>query len=415
MTNQLKIGYLWQNEQADMEKITAGVQHIRAVIEKFKERGHQVRLVTMPQGRHQWSDDLMEWQAADLGSAATHSFHRFEKTMRRIQGRLQLPYVNYFDSYRFAQAACSALNGYDVLYERYWLLNYGGLLASRRLGIPLVLEMNGDLFAEYHDLGFTLSKVQWAAIRMINQHLVHQAAHIITVSEPLRLRVIERWRLDPTKVTAVENGAHVELFDNSTDSPHLRSQFSVNGEPVIIFVGSFRSWHGIDLLIDAFKNVADQDATAKLMLVGDGPLRAEIEAKVGALQLCNRVIFTGKVPHQDVVSLLGIAQIAVMSHPPSLAATSGSPLKLFEYMAAGKAIVAPSLPNITRVLAHRTTGYLVPPADPDALTKGLLELLNDRELQTNLGCCARKQALAHHSWHQTAARLEAILYDVSNK
>ena len=413
----LKIGYLWQNDKTDMTKITAGVQHIKAVIENFRQRGHQVRMVSQPEGQHQWSDDLVKWQPADLRTSQTHSFRLVERGLRSIQNLLHLPYLNYFDSYRFAQASISALENYDILYERYWLLNYGGLMAAKRLKIPLVLEMNGDLFEEYHALDIELSKAQWHFIRLINKRLVNGAAHIVTVSEYLRKQVIARGQIDPQKVTVVENGAHVELFAKLEDSPDVRSQYRLGNEPIIMFVGSFRPWHGLDTLLKAFSIVVSSNNVdgVKLVLVGDGPLRSEIEKKVSLLGIQEHVIFTGKVSHSEVVSLLGTAQISVMSHPQSTAAMSGSPMKLFEYMAAGKAIVAPSLSNIKNILTDRETGLLVPPDDPQASANALIELLENSSLRVFLGQAAKEQAFKEHSWKCTVSKLEAILFDLLEK
>jgi glycosyltransferase involved in cell wall biosynthesis len=413
----LKIGYLWQDQKNDMSEITAGVQHVMAVIGNFQRRGHKVRMVSQREYQYQWSDDLVNWQPAGLRTAQTRSFRHVESAVRSTQNLLQLPYFNFFNSYRFSQACISVLASYDVLYERYWFLNYGGLIAAKHLGIPLVLEMNGDLFEEYHALNIALSRAQWFVIRLINKRLLNGAAHIITVSEPLRKQVISRWHIDPQRVTTVHNGAHVELFAELNDSRNIRSQYELGTEPIIMFVGSFKAWHGLDMLIDAFSIVLSSNPQfkAKLVLVGNGPLRFEIENKVDALGIRGHVAFTGEVPHSEVVSLLRTAQICVMAHPQSPAAMSGSPMKLFEYMAAGKAIVAPALPNIETVLTHCETGFLVPPDNPQAFARALIELLENDSLRISLGQAAQERAFREHSWIQTVSKLESILFELQKK
>lgn len=404
----MKIGYLWQSDTADMTQLSASVLHIKAVIQGLEQRGHRVRMVSIPHGQHQWTDDLTRWTPIEC--QRPWALRTVESAIRNIQSRLRLPYFNFFDSYHFSSAATSALAGCEVLYERYWLLNYGGLLAARRLGIPLILEVNGDIVEEYTQLGLQLSQAQWAAIRLINRHLFQGASHIITVSEHLRQTTIERWGVDPARVTTVTNGAHVEEFAHLTDSQAVRARYQLGGEPIIMFVGNFKPWHGLELLIDGFHRVTSINSTAKLILVGDGSLRSEIEGKVKAFGLETRVIFAGRVPHEEVAGLLGIAQIAVMTHPPSQAAMSGTPMKLLEYMAAGKAIIAPSLPNIESILTQGQTGYMVPPNDAEALACAILHLLDNETLCTKIGKAAQERALTSHSWRRVATDIESIMY-----
>ena len=408
----LKIGYLWHYEDVNMSNVSASVLHVKAVVEGFERLGHQVRLVTFQNGQLQWSDDRVHWQAADLGRCQSRSFRTLESTLRGIQSRLHLPYLRLFDSYRFSEACVSALADIDILYERYWLLGYGGLIAAKRLGIPLVLELNGDLFEEYAQLGLELSRFQWAAINFITRQMFKQTTHIVAVSEPLKQGIVRRFKLDPAKFSVVINGAEVDLFVNTAQSEDIRSRYGVGDEPLIIFVGSFQPWHSIDLLIEAFTLMASTNTKAKLVLVGDGKLRSEMESKVHSLQIEKRVLFTGRVSHQDVVALLATSQVAVLSHRHSMAALSGTPLKLLEYMAAGKAIVAPALPNIERVLTHRVTGLLVPPDNPEALADAMVELLEDEPLRSKMGQAAKQEAIEKHSWDRAVSELEAILYDV---
>lgn len=406
----LKIGYLRQIDTIDLTGVSATALHMKAVISGLARRGHQVRTVTLPDGAYRWSDDLQQWHDAGLGWMGQRPFQLLESGIRRLQTTLKAPYLNLFDSARYAQAVRGALTGFDVLFERYWLMNYGGLLAANRLGVPLVLEVNGDIVEEYEQLGIELSSAQWAVIRAINRRLFAGAAHVITVSEPLRQRTIDRWRLDPAKVTAVDNGADVDLFANPQGVPAARARYGLTDAPAIMFVGTFKPWHGLDLLLAAFRLAAAAHPTARLVLVGDGPLRAEMAQTVAAWGLADRVVMTGVVPHADVAPLLGAADVAVLSPRVSGASISQSPLKLFEYMAAGKAVIAPAMPNVERVLQHGRNGLLVPPNDAPALSAAMLQLLQDAPLRQALGQAAQAQALARHSWAATAARIESILY-----
>lgn len=401
-----------QADSVDMSQTSGPQLHVKAVVEGFKRRGHLVRTVAIQQERTAtvWSDDLVQWHPAVFGPSMSPWFRAPESALRAIQSRLRLPFLRLFDSYRFSDACVSALAGYDVLYERFGLLSYGGLIAAKRLRLPLVYELNGDLVEEYRQLGIRLSTAQWAVIHFATSRMLAQADHVVTVSEPLRERVIRRWQVNPARVTCVANGADIELFAGAQVPEESRQPGLHNDESWIVFVGGFQPWHGIDLLVDAFNIVAQGKEGAKLVLIGDGPARPATEKQVTSLNLSDRVFFTGNIAHADVAALLKKSQVAVLNPRASAMARSLCPLKLFEYMAAGKAIVAPAIPEIAQYVTHTLNALLVPPDDELALAEALLQLLSDERLRTELGSNAKQQAVDRHSWAHTVAELESIMH-----
>lgn len=406
----MKIGYIWQYESHDLPPSSATALHVQAVIRGFERRGHAVRMVTVRQGRPHYSDDLKTWHRIVLPRHFVFSppYRLFERLVRGVQGRLHLPFVRWFESYRFSLACSAALAGYDVSYERFWVLAYGGLLSARRMRIPHVYEVNGDLIEEYEVLGIKLSRAHWAAIRTVTHWMFTRAARVIAVSQPLRERTIECWNVPSTQVVDVPNGADVGLFIHPEGVEAAAARYGLNGGPKIMFVGNFQPWHGLDLLLDAFAHVAPGHASARLVLVGDGPIRDELEQQASRLGLSEQVEFTGRAPHGDVAALLNLAQVAVVTPRLSQVALSMAPLKLFEYMAAGKAIIAPAISSYQRFLQDRVNALLVAPSDPAALAAALDELLSDESLCSTLGQAAQAQALERHSWDAVVQRLEGI-------
>lgn len=411
----LRIGYIWQYETANLGVLQATSLHIRAVIDAFKARGHHVRIITFHQRKPHWSDDLKTWHPIEP-RIRPWPLRIFESVVRRIQSTLQLPYFNYFDSVRFADVCQIAGADCDVFYERFWILASGAGMAANRLGIPIVYEVNGDLVDEYEQQGTELPAAHWRAIYYVTRRMFENAGQVVTVSETLKQKTIERWRLRTSNVSAVENGAHVDLFanPNKDNVEAVRSKYRLNKSPAIIFVGTFKPWHGLDLLINAFAQVTASDPDVKLILVGDGPLKAEMETQVAKLRLEDRIIFTGLLQHQEIPALLGAANIAVLNPRLSQASAAQSPLKLFEYMAAGKAIVAPINANTQCILTDRKTGLLIPPDDQKALQNALLELLQDHQLRDSLGQAAQRQAIEKHSWNRTVSEIESMMYKLVN-
>lgn len=405
----LKIGYVWQYEAADLSPVSATALHIQAVVRALEARSHQVRVLALQRGLPSYSDDLETWhpvQARPLPPL----LRLIERPVRGAQSRLRLPYLNYFESYRFSQAVEVAFQGYDLFYERFWLNSYGALLAAQRMGLPLVYEVNGDLVEEYAQLKIELSPLQWKAIHWVTRWMFRRAARVVTVSEVLREKVLHRWRIPADQVVTVPNGAKVEVFSRASGGGALSERYGLNGHPAIMFVGSFKPWHGLDLLVEAFSRLAGSHPQARLVFVGDGPERKALEAQARRLDLGEQVIFTGAVPHEEVAALLSAAEVAVVNPRVSPASISQSPLKLFEYMAAGKAIVAPRVPNLQAILTDGENALLVPPDEPEALRQALARLLDQAELRRALGEAARRQALKRHSWGRTAQVLETIFY-----
>ena len=410
----LKIGYLNQRNQRDYGQTTASVLHIRAVMEALAERGHSVRNIAVKNRTHIWSADLEHWHSAESGINQTRRWKLFESGTRKLQSLLNLPYANLFDSHRYAQAVAYAAQGFDILYERSWIQNLGGIMAAKRLNIPIVLEFNGDVEQEYEMLGMQLRKSQQFIHRQIRRRLA-QADHFVAVSEPLRDRMIDRWQLDPKRITAVQNGAKVHEFSQPKQPMLLKEMHNVSGDDVVIFVSSLKPWHACDVLIDAFVKVAAIKKTATLIMVGDGPERKNLEQQVMALGLAKQVVFTGLVNHDTVPSLVAGARIALINPKVTETSMAQSPLKLFEYMAAGKAIIAPAAPNIVPILAHGKTGWLVDMADSaesTQLAETITHLLDHPQLCAAMGQAAQQQALAQHSWDAVAERLEQIFYDL---
>jgi glycosyltransferase involved in cell wall biosynthesis len=411
----LRIGYLWQYKNVDFSKHIGPTIHKLAIINGLRNRGHRVRVVTAPQTQHQWSDDLESWQDAKGSLSQTLLFRGVESPVRRLQSLLQAPYFNFFDSVRYADACSSVLKGFDILYERYFLHNYGGLFAARRMGVPLVLELNGNTLEEYEQLGIELSKAQWAILRLLTRQIYAHADHLVAVTERLREQTIEQWQVDPAKITTIQNGTYIHPLLNRAQKMDIRARYGLGDKPLVMFVGGFQPWHGIDRLVDAFARVPARNKEARLVLVGDGPCRSAIEAQVDRLQIRDHVLFTGNVAHEDVSALLNTADIGVLSHPPSTAAMSGSPMKLFEYMAAGNAIVATALPNIEIILTHGSTGLIVPPNNLEAMADAICTLLSDDKLRTTLGQRARQEAIDSHSWDNTVAKVERLLYGLCKR
>jgi glycosyltransferase involved in cell wall biosynthesis len=179
----------------------------------------------------------------------------------------------------------------------------------------------------------------------------------------------------------------------------------------LAYAGHLYTWKGVDVLLEAIARVPE----VRALIVGghaQEPDLARLRALAEGLRIEDRVTFTGHLPPASVASQLACADIVALPNPASAISThSTSPLKLFEYMAAGKAIVASRLPSLGEVLTDEVNAVLVTPGDADALAGGIRRLVNDPALRARLGGAAR-DAVAEYSWDRRAERLEILFNEV---
>lgn len=417
----LKIAYLFQNIDFQFTEPFAVQLHISYQIDALQQSGHTVSLVAL-QGRNVLcTEDLEAVRGGQVGSrhfakpgmSRTKVYRLFESGLRRVQTNLKLPYFALFDSHRMYEACVYNLRGYDILHERFNLLAFGGALASRKLNIPYVLEVNADLIAEGDFQGKPEKGAQRKFAIWATRFCFDTAQRIICVSADLKKYLAEKWALDNRKFVVLPNAADTDAFGQERDLRSIRHQLGLTDEPVVMFVGGFYPWHDLSLLVASFTNLLRTVPEARLVLVGDGETRPELEQMINEQDLRHAVIMTGAVDHRRVPELLAIADVAVAPNIPFFGGHGGSPLKIFEYMAAGKAIIASETGQIAEVIRHGHNGLLVKPGDAEGLAQAMLRLVEDPAERARLGNNARRQAVERHSWHHYSKELEQIYRGVS--
>ncbi len=424
MTRKLKIAHLFQSSHIDFSDPQAAQIHIFHTISSLQARGHQVSLLALDGLRTLYTTDLGIFQSAGVkeryygrsGWVNKQPFLWFERVIRRVQREVRFPYLALFDSYRLYDGCKHNLKNTHVIHERFNLLALGGALASRRLGIPLVLEVNADLLVQRRfkgkpEKGLRLKFAQWAT-----RYCFDTATKIICISGQLKDHLHKRWGVPNEKLAVLPCAADVAAFDGDFDSTKIKVELGLTDEPVVVWIGGFYEWHDLSLLIDSFASVLHDVPKARLLLIGDGPNRLMVEKMIEESDLSQAVILTGSVPHRKIPELLSVADVAVV---PSVSVGAGeggtgTPLKLFEYMAAGKPIVATDLPTAREVIQDGQTGCLVEPENVNAFSASLLRLLVDNAERSRLGQNARRQATLQHTWEIYAENLEGIYECVLN-
>ncbi len=352
--------------------------HIRELLLALRARGHTVQ----------------EWALArgDGGSMGSEGGSTGRMLARAPRWAYELGEHLYGPLVAGRLAAAGRAAGAELLYERHALGNTAGVRVARRLGIPLLLEVNSPLAqerAEHETLVFR----RWAA--RSERRVLRSADRVLCVTRVLADIVVAAGVPRP-KVAVVRNG--VDLARYPAPAPR-------GGEGLVIgFTGFFRPWHRIEDLVEAL--AGDRlPPSARLLLVGDGPSRESIERKAAQLGVAPRVTITGSVEHEAVPALVSSMDICVQP-----AATPWAcPLKLPEYMAAGRAVVAPDQENLRELLTHGRDALLFEPGRPAALVEAVARLGADRALRERLGREARATVEREKlTWSGVAERVEAI-------
>jgi glycosyltransferase involved in cell wall biosynthesis len=249
--------------------------------------------------------------------------------------------------------------------------------------------------------------MQRTAVRWASAFCFRRATAIIAVSNQLKAHLARTWQIPAEKIIVLPNGADVNKFHPDASQKEARLRLGLNDAPTAVFVGGFYPWHAPLHLIEAFAQTSQSLPEAQLCLVGNGPMRAQTEARARELGL-DGVIFAGAVSHEQIPDWLTAADIALAPYAPLERELWFSPLKLFEYMAAGKAIVASDMGQVAEVIQDGHNGILIPVGDVAGFAAAMAELLTDKGKRDQLGQHARQQAISRHSWQYYAVQLAAL-------
>ena len=363
--------------------------HIEELIQALRDLGHEVRVVAPSAG----AESPQGAMGAEVGCVRRLR----DKLPKAVYELLELGY-SLLAYQRLARAAREFRP--DVIYERYNLYLLAGLLLKWRRGIPLLLEVNAPLADErmrFGGLGLP-ALARWA------EGCVWRGADVVLpVTEVLAGHVRARG-VPPERLHVIPNGINEAHFAAAPTPAAAKAALGWPDALVLGFTGFVRDWHGVDRVLH-WLALPGTPAAARLLVVGDGPERANLEALARTLKIEDRVRFTGVVDRHAVPAHVAAFDIALQ---PAVVAYA-SPLKLFEYLALGKAIVAPRQPNIEEVLTDGANALLFDNGRPGALEAALTRLAADAALRARLAEGARATiGRLGLTWRGNAQRVTAL-------
>lgn len=359
--------------------------HIDEVIKALRDRGNLVEVVG-PAANGAGGSSKLEGLADFLRRLLPASIFELLELAYNISAYRQLTHaVKTFQP--------------DVVYERYNLYLLAGLWLKRRYGLPMILEVNSPLAEERAAFG----KLKLRAVAERCETALWRGADAALPVTQVLADIVAKKRKTSAGIHVVPNGALLEISADTTAVEKLRAQFGLKpGDVVMGFVGFVRAWHGVGWALDALTSLP---ANTHLLVVGDGPGLPALETRAAELKIADRVHFAGRVPHRHIPAHIELFDIALQT----AAVAYASPLKLFEYMAHGRAIIAPDQPNIREILDDNINAILFEAENEASFRAALTRLCTDQTLRQKVGRQARQTVEERPlTWANNAARIEAL-------
>ncbi len=286
-------------------------------------------------------------------------------------------------------SALASGGGFSFVYERYSLWSCAAMEFARCSGLPGLLEVNAPLIEEQARYRVLVDR---AAAERVAERAFGATTALLAVSQEVA-QWLAGFGAAQGKVHVVPNGIRPDRFPANLAA----SLPAPNGAFTVGFVGTLKAWHGLSTLVEAFDRLHAHDEATRLLIVGDGPERQNIAAALAARGLDKATVFTGAVTPEQVPGLLASMDAAVAPYP-TMDNFYFSPLKVYEYMAAGRAVVASRIGQLQTLIQPEQTGLLVAPGDAGALAAALERLLKQPELRVRLGAAARQMVLFRFTW-----------------
>lgn len=388
----MKIAYILADPGIGIFGTKGASVHAQEMIRAFRGLGHDVTVFATKRG-NKYDDDATEFVPEDLRDLPV-----FTVPVAGVKGAAAREQATVQAARRMA--AIAAEDSYDLIYERYSLFSAAGARLRSRQAAPLVVEVNAPLLTEQAD---HRSLHDAATADSLTRETFASADVISCVSEPVAAWVRTVDTVGSSHITVTPNGVNPERFEPSAGMTLRERPFTVG------FLGTLKPWHGTSTLLEAFAEATlDENKNWRCQIIGDGPQREQLRTLSSQLGISDQVDFRGLMAPEDVPAALRQWDVAAAPYP-DLQDSGGhyfSPLKLYEYMAAGLPVVASRVGEIPQVIDHGVTGILVPGSDPGSLAAALTQLAGDATLRRRMGVEARSVAEAQHSW---VSRAEEVL------
>ncbi|MDO9456719.1 glycosyltransferase family 4 protein, partial [Nocardioides sp.] len=283
---------------------------------------------------------------------------------------------------------------------------------AARLGVPFVYEMRGleELMKVSRDPDFVTSE-RHAFTSDLETGIALHADRVLVITGALRDLMVGRG-VPAERIVVLPNGVHADRFEPRPRDAALAAELGLGGKTVIGYAGGLVDYEGLDLLLEAVRTLVARRDDVHLLVVGDGPEEGRLHARAADLGLSRHVTFTGRVPHDEVARHLSLVDVAPFPRLPLPVCEAISPIKPFESMAMGKAVVVSSVAALTEIIDDGRTGLVFEKGSAADLARTLERLVDDPELRGRLGESARTWVRAERDWSSIVGIVDDVYADL---
>ncbi|MBN1182924.1 MAG: glycosyltransferase family 4 protein [Bacteroidales bacterium] len=319
------------------------------------------------------------------------------------------------------------INQFDAIYHRLTKCSYSAASLSKKYNVPLIIEYNSSEIWKIKHWGakgnpvfsFFKKMVKYIfllpMVSIIEKNNLHTAKWIVVVSDNLKEELVQRG-FPESKIIVNPNGVSPEKFSPSISGDSVREKYNFGKEIVVGFIGTFSQWHGVIEMAKAIKKYYERNKNSNIrfLLIGDGNLSGQVKKLISESPGNENVVFTGLIPQNQAPQHLAACDILLSPHINNVDGSKffGSPTKLFEYMAMGKAIIASNLEQVGEILDHDVDSILVEPGNVEELTNAIEVLVQEKDKLKILGNNALKKVVKKYTWDK---HVEKILNKFTNK
>ena len=299
-------------------------------------------------------------------------------------------------------------NDFNIVYTRnYESIGVVGILVRMIRRSKLVFEINGirelDRKLRYGE-GGAIKNIRIALANRMDILFIKRADALIAVTPEIKEILIGKG-IDKNKITIIPNGANIDLFrpiDDFIAINKLRYQLNIDkNDNVLIFVGNLAIWQGVEYLIKSAPLILKAIPNTKFVIVGEGETKKELMKLTEKERLFDKFIFMGFVPHEKIPLYINMGDACVVTK--KVLGYGYSPLKLYEYMACGKPVIATNTEGF-EILEQYNAGILVNPENPHELSNAIVKLLQNEQLRKQMGANGRKLVVSEYAWESTAKK-----------
>ena len=375
--------------------------HIRGVVKGLRQLGNNVDILSLPGAEPEAEEKNTTTEQVKQEGTKKSSFSILSDLTKHVPEFVfeifELAF-NLIAVIRLRKAVKE--KSINLIYERYSLFMFASVWWAKRNNLPIVLEIN-DSCQVQRVRSLTFKKLA----AKIEGWIFSNATGLVFISTRFK-DVAEQAYGDIANSVVSPNGADLDKFIiDPTAGSSLRTELGIDNKIVLGYVGAFVHWHGIDWFVDLICERLKETPELVLLLVGDGVAFEGIKNRVIEAGVEAQVILPGKVAHHQVSTFLSAMDLGILPDSNDY----GSPMKLFEFMAMGKGMIAPDFSPIAEVVRDNETSWLFPAGNRQACVNKVFDIVKDQAAHIQVGSNARAYIENERQWKHNAEQLLSLI------